>query len=242
MCDQSLPFRSGNFMSKLRQDYKQRVSTFAEDLSQVYELRIKVDRANREFKETIGKKIDKLMLLHSEILQEADAIRKGDSLLLTEQDITALSHHPGTQLIPEHWEACVLDNIRENEKLKAQEKMVRSRYLELYHQKGRPRMTRSNGHYTRRMDWYARRLFSREVAVEDGPLPVRIVKRLEFLKLCGEIDVSETDFEHDLSARTYVSVEDLRPRGHGKESYSNGLREKRFSGAVRLNSLYSRGN
>ncbi|KAF5552692.1 hypothetical protein FMEXI_2843 [Fusarium mexicanum] len=91
MCDQSLPFRSNNFMSKLRQDYRQRVSTFAEDLSRVYELRVKVDRANREFKEKIGKQIDQLMLLHSEILQEADAIRKGDSLLLTEQDLITFS-------------------------------------------------------------------------------------------------------------------------------------------------------
>ncbi|KAF5606418.1 uncharacterized protein FSUBG_6025 [Fusarium subglutinans] len=216
MCDQSLPFRSSNFMSKLRQDYKQRVSTFAEDLSRVYELRVKIDRANREFKETIGKQIDQLMLLHSEILQEADAIRQGDSLLLTEQDIATLSHHPGIQVVPEHWQACVLENIRENEKLKAQEMMVRSRYLELYHQKGRPRMTRNNGHYTRRMDWYARRLFSRQGNVGDGPIPARTVKRLEFLKLYGEPDVSETDFEHDLSARTNVSIEDLRPRGHGK--------------------------
>ncbi|KAF5253048.1 hypothetical protein FANTH_2021 [Fusarium anthophilum] len=242
MCDQSLPFRNNNFMSKMRQDYKQRVSAFAEDLSQVYELRVKVDRANREFKETVGKKIDQLMLLHSQILQEADAISQGDSLLLTEQDISALSHHLGTQLIPEYWEACVVENIRENEKLKAQEKMVRSRYLELYHQKGRPRMTRNNGHYTRRMDWYARRLFSRQDKVEDGPISVRTVKRLEFLKLYGEPDVSGTDFEHDLSARTCVPVEDLRPRGYGKRSYTNGLGDRQFSGTVSPNSLYSRGN
>ncbi|PNP85452.1 hypothetical protein FNYG_01281 [Fusarium nygamai] len=214
MSNQSLPFRNNKSMSKLRQDYNQRVSTFAEDLSQVYALRVKVDRANREFKESIGKQIDHLMLLQSEIIQEADAIRTGDSLLLTEEDIATLAHHPGIQLIPEYWLVCLLDNIRENEKLKAQEKLVRSRYCELYHQKGRPRVTRNNGHYTRRMDWYARHLFSREGAAEDGRLPVKIVKRLEFLKRYREPDASQTDFEHALSARTNVSVEALRPRGH----------------------------
>ncbi|KAF4439037.1 hypothetical protein FACUT_4391 [Fusarium acutatum] len=216
MCDQFLPFRSNKFVSELRQEYKQRMSNFAEDLSQVYELRVKVDRANRKFKETIGKQLDHLMLLHSEILQEANAIRTGDSLLLTEQDITALSQHPGIQVIPEHWLACVLDNIGENEKLKAQEKMVKNRYCELYHQKGRPRITRNKGHYTRRMDWYARHLFSQKGAAEDGRRLIKIVKRLEFLKLYGEPDVSETEFEHDLSARTNVSGEALRPRANGK--------------------------
>ncbi|KAF5694775.1 hypothetical protein FDENT_903 [Fusarium denticulatum] len=214
MSNQSLPFRSNKSMSKLRQDYQQRASTFAEDLSQVYQLRVKVDRANREFKETIGKQIDNLMLLQSEIIQEADAIRTGDSLLLTEQDIATLAHHPDIQLIPEHWLVCLLENIRENEKLKEQEKMVKNRYQELYHQKGRPRMTRKNGYYTRRMDWYARRLFRREDAADDGRLPVRIVNRLEFLKRYREPDVSQADFEDALSARTNVSVEDLRPREH----------------------------
>ncbi|KAF5579433.1 hypothetical protein FPCIR_11091 [Fusarium pseudocircinatum] len=214
MPNQSLPFRSNKSMSKLRQDYQQRASTFAEDLSQVYNLRIKVDRVNREFKETIGKQIDHLMLLQSEIIQEADAIRTGDSLLLTEQDIATLAHHPDIQLIPEHWLVCLLENVRENEKLKEQEKVVKNRYQELYHQKGRPPMTRNNGHYTRRMDWYARRLFNREGGDEDGRLPVKIVKRLEFLKRYGEPDASQIDFEHTLSARTNVSVEALRPREH----------------------------
>ncbi|KAF5724630.1 hypothetical protein FMUND_674 [Fusarium mundagurra] len=214
MSNQSLPFRSNKSMSKLRRDYEQSVSTFAEDLSQVYELRVKVDRANREFKETIGKQIDHLMLLQSEIIQEADAIRTGDSLLLAEQDIATLANHPDIQLIPEHWLVCLLDNIRDNEKLKAQEKMVRDRYYELYHQQGRPCMTQNNGHYTRRMDWYARRLFSREGAAEDGRVPVRIVKRLEFLTMYGVPDVSQTEFDHYLSARTNVSVEALRPSDH----------------------------
>lgn len=187
-------------MPKLRHDYDQRASTFAEDLSQVYKLRVKVDRENREFKETIGKQIDHLMLLQSEIIEEADAIRTGDSSLLTEQEISTLAHHPGIQLIPEHWLVCLLENIRENEKLKVQEKIVKSRYQELYHQKGRPRMTLKNGHYARRMDWYARRLFSRQGAAEDERLPVKIVKRLEFLKQYRELDASQTDFEHALSA------------------------------------------
>ncbi|CZR49004.1 uncharacterized protein FPRO_12441 [Fusarium proliferatum ET1] len=193
MSDQSLPFRSNKFMSELRQDYKQRVSTFAEDLARVYELRFKVDRANREFKEGIGRQIDQLMLIRSELIQEADVVCTGDSLLLTEEDKMILYFHLGTQVIPAHWLASVLDNIRENEKLKAQEKMVKNRYCELYHQKGRPRMTRNNGHYTRRMDWYARRLFGRQETTEDGRLPVRIVKRLEFLKRYGQADISATD-------------------------------------------------
>ncbi|KAF5628142.1 hypothetical protein F25303_10518 [Fusarium sp. NRRL 25303] len=216
MSAQLMPFRSNKFMSDLRQDYKQRVSTFAEDLAQVYELRVKVDRANREFKEGIGRQIDQLMLIHSEIIQEADAACTGDSLLLTEEDIMTLCFHLSTQVIPAHWLACVLDNIRENEKLNAQENMMKNRYRELYHQKGRPRMTRNNGHYTRRMDWYARRLFGRQDTTEDGRVPVRIVKRLEFLKRYGQADLSATDFEHDLSARTCVSVEDLRPRENEK--------------------------
>ncbi|KAG5805511.1 hypothetical protein H9Q71_009915 [Fusarium xylarioides] len=240
MSDQSLPFRNENFTSELRQHYRQRVSNFADDLAQVYELRVKVDRANREFKEGVGKQIDQLMLLHSEILQGADAIRTGDSLLLTDQDITSLFLHLGTQVIPGHWVACVLDHVRENEKLRAQEKMVKSRYYDLYHQKGRPRMTRNNGYYTRRMDWYARRLFSREGAPEDGRLPVRIVKRLEFLKLYGEKDVSASDFKHDLSARTGISVKDLRPREHGERCDATGLGERRPSDVVSLSLLYSR--
>ncbi|CCT72880.1 uncharacterized protein FFUJ_12774 [Fusarium fujikuroi IMI 58289] len=234
MSDQSLPFRSNKFMSELRQDYKQRVSTFAEDLAQVYELRFKVDRANREFKEGIGRQIDQLMLIHSNLIQEADAVCTGDSLLLTEEDIMTLYFHLGTQVIPAHWLACVLDNIRENEKLKAQEKMVKNRYCELYHQKGRPRMTRNNGHYTRRMDWYARRLFGRQETTEDGRLPVKIVKRLEFLKRYGQADVSATDFEHDLSSRTCVSVEAFRPSEHGKRPDAIELRNSRFSGAAPL--------
>ncbi|KAG4261851.1 hypothetical protein FPRO03_11319 [Fusarium proliferatum] len=177
MSDQSLPFRSNKFMSELRQDYKQRVSTFAEDLARVYELRFKVDRANREFKEGIGRQIDQLMLIHSELIREADVVCTGDSLPLTEEDKMTLYFHLGTQVIPAHWLASVLDNIRENENLKAQEKKVKNRYCELYHQKGRPRMTRNNGHYTRRMDWYVRRLFGRQETTEDGRLPVRIVKR-----------------------------------------------------------------
>lgn len=229
-------------MSELRQDYKQRVSTFAEDLAQVYELRVKVDRANREFKEGIGRQIDQLMLIHSEIIQDADAACTGDSLLLTEEDIMALYFHLGTQVIPAHWLACVLDNIRENEKLNAQENMMKSRYRELYHQKGRPRMTRNNGHYTRRMDWYARRLFGRQETTEDGRLPVRIVKRLEFLKRYGQADVSATDFEHDLSARTCVSVEDLRPSEHGKRPDAIELGKRLFSGAAPHKSLFSPGN
>ncbi|KAF5621097.1 uncharacterized protein FTJAE_11438 [Fusarium tjaetaba] len=187
-------------MSKLRQDYNQRASTFAGDLSKVYKLRVKVDRANREFKESIGKQIDHLMLLQSEIIQEADAIRAGGSLLLTEQEISTLAHHAGIQLIPEHWLACLLENIRENEKLKAQEQMVKNRYQELYHQRGRPRMTLNNGHYTRRMDWYARRLFRREAVAEDERLPVKTIKRLEFLKQYTEPDAPQTDFEDALSA------------------------------------------
>ncbi|KAF5579399.1 hypothetical protein FPANT_9649 [Fusarium pseudoanthophilum] len=189
-----LPFRSNKSMSKLRHDYDQRASTFAEDLSQVYKLRVKVDRANREFKESIGKQIDHLMLLQSEIIQEADAIRAGDSSLLTEQEISTLAHHPDIQLIPEHWLVCLLENIGENEKLKAQEQTVKNRYQELYHQKGRPRMTLKNGHYTRRMDWYARRLFCRNGGDEDGRLPVKTVKRLQFLKQYREPDASQTDF------------------------------------------------
>ncbi|KAF5557896.1 hypothetical protein FNAPI_5269 [Fusarium napiforme] len=200
MSSQSLPFRSNKTMSKLRQDYNQRASTFAEDLSEVYKLRVKVDRVNREFKESIGKQIDYLMLLQSEIIQEADAIRAGDCLLLTEQEISTLAHHPGIQLIPEHWLVCLLENIRENEKLKAQEQTVKNRYQELYHQKGRPRMTLNNGHYTRRMDWYARRLFRREAVTEDERLPVKTIKRLEFLKQYREPDVSQTDLEHPPSA------------------------------------------
>ncbi|KAF5649036.1 hypothetical protein F52700_856 [Fusarium sp. NRRL 52700] len=202
MSDHPLPFRNNEFVSELRQGYKQQVSNFTEDLAQVYELRVKVDRANREFKEGIGRQIDQLMLTHPEILQEADAVGAGDSLLLTAEDITTLFLRLGTRFVPGHWVARVIENIRENDKLKAQEKMVRSRYLELYNQKGRPRMTRNHGHYTRRMDWYARRLFSRQDAAQDRPMPVKIVKRLEFLKLYGEKDVSETDFEQDLSART----------------------------------------
>ncbi|KAF5978568.1 hypothetical protein FCOIX_5833 [Fusarium coicis] len=200
MSYQTLPFRSNKSMSKLRHDYDQRASTFAEDLSQVYKLRVKVDRENREFKETIGKQIDHLMLLQSEIIEEADAIRTGDSSLLTEQEISTLAHHPGIQLIPEQWLVCLLENIQENEKLKAQEEIVKSRYQDLYHQKGRPRMTLKNGHYTRRMDWYARRLFSQRGAAGDERLPVKIVKRLEFLKQYRELDASQTDFEHALSA------------------------------------------
>ncbi|EXL69022.1 hypothetical protein FOPG_14977 [Fusarium oxysporum f. sp. conglutinans race 2 54008] len=91
--------------------------------------------------------------------------------------------------------------------------MDREKYYELYHQKGRPRMTRDNGYYTRRMHWYAERLFSRENTTEDGPLPVKIVKRLAFLELYGEADVSESDFEQDLSARTDIPIEALRPAG-----------------------------
>ncbi|CVL03692.1 uncharacterized protein FPRN_11877 [Fusarium proliferatum] len=234
MSDQSLPFRSNKFMSELRQDYKQRVSTFAEDLARVYELRFKVDRANREFKEGIGRQIDQLMLIHSELIQEADVVCTGDSLLLTAEDKMTLYFHLGTQVIPAHWLASVLDNIRENEKLKAQEKMVKNRYCELYHQKGRPRMTRNNGHYTRRMDWYARRLFGRQETTEDGRLPVRIVKRLEFLKRYGQADVSATDFEHDLSARTCVSAEDFRPREYGKRPDGIRFAQRQISGAAPL--------
>jgi len=229
-------------MSKLRQDYKQRVSTFAEDLTQVYELRVKIDRANREFKEGIGRQIDQLMLIHSEIIQETVAVRAEDSLLLTEEDIMTLYFHLGKQVIPSHWLASVLDNISENEKLKAQEKMVKNQYCELYHQKGRPRMTRNNGHYTRRMDWYARRLFSRQDTTEDGGLPVRTVKRLEFLKRHGRGDVSATDFEHDFSARTCVSVEDLRPSEHGKGHDMIGLGKGLLSGAAPRRYLLSPGN
>ncbi|RBQ71705.1 hypothetical protein FVER14953_13453 [Fusarium verticillioides] len=200
MSNQSSPFQSNKSMSKLRQDHNQRVSTFAEDLSQVYKLRVKVDKETREFKATIGKQIDHLMLLQSEIIQEADAIRTGDSPLLTEQEISTLAHHPRIQLIPEHWLVCLLKNIGENEKLKEQEKMVKNRYQELYHQRGRPRMTLKNGHYTRRMDWYARRLFRRKAVAEDERLPIKIVKRLEFLKQYREPDASQTDFEPALSA------------------------------------------
>ncbi|KAK2669515.1 hypothetical protein RAB80_015041 [Fusarium oxysporum f. sp. vasinfectum] len=126
---------------------------------------------------------------------------------------SSLYHQFGTKFVSEHWYECVLENIWENEKLKAQEKMVREKYYELYHQKGRPRMARDNGYYTRRMHWYAERLFSRENTTEDGPLPVKIVKRLAFLELYGEADVSESDFEQDLSARTDIPIEALRPAG-----------------------------
>ncbi|WKT52400.1 hypothetical protein QSH57_002914 [Fusarium oxysporum f. sp. vasinfectum] len=213
MSDQSLPFRNKSVISDLRREYKQRVSNFAEDIAQVYELRAKVDRANRDFKEGLGKDIDRLLLLHSEIIKGSDAVKTGDSLLLAEGDIITLYHQLGTKVVSEHWYECVLENIWENEKLKAQEKMVREKYYELYHQKGRPRMTRDNGYYTRRMHWYAERLFSRENTTEDGPLPVKIVKRLAFLELYGEADVSESDFEQDLSARTDIPIEALRPAG-----------------------------
>ncbi|RKK78489.1 hypothetical protein BFJ69_g5539 [Fusarium oxysporum] len=151
MSDQSLPFRNKSVISDLRREYKQRVSNFAEDIAQVYELRAKVDRANRDFKEGLGKDIDRLLLLHSEIIKGSDAVKTGDSLLLTEGDIIALYHQLGTKVVSEHWYECALENTWENKKLKAQEKMVREKYYELYHQKGRPRMTRDNGYYTRRM-------------------------------------------------------------------------------------------
>ncbi|KAH7150926.1 hypothetical protein DER46DRAFT_664895 [Fusarium sp. MPI-SDFR-AT-0072] len=213
MSDQSLPFRNKSFMSDFRREYKQRVANFAENVAQVYEFRAKVDRGNRESKEGLGKDIDQLMLLHSEIIKGTDAARTGDSLLLAEDDITALSHQLGTKVIPEHWYECILESVRENEKLKAQEKMVREKYYGLYHQKGRPRMTRDNGYYTRRMDCYAESLFSPQDTTEDGSLPVKIVKRLEFLKLYGETDVSESNFEQDLSAWTDISIAALRPAG-----------------------------
>jgi hypothetical protein len=114
------------------------VSNFAEDIAQVYELRAKVDRANRDFKDGLGKDVDRLLLLHSEIIKGSDAVKTGDSLLLTEGDIIALYHQFGTKFVSEDWYECVLENIWENEKLKAQEKMVREKYYELYHQKGRP--------------------------------------------------------------------------------------------------------
>ncbi|KAJ0153430.1 hypothetical protein HZ326_4153 [Fusarium oxysporum f. sp. albedinis] len=138
MSDQSLPFRNKSVIWDLRREYKQRVSNFAEDIAQVYELRAKVDRANRDFKDGLGKDVDRLLLLHSEIIKGSDAVKTGDSLLLTEGDIIALYHQFGTKFVSEDWYECVLENIWENEKLKAQEKMVREKYYELYHQKGRP--------------------------------------------------------------------------------------------------------
>ncbi|KAG7409333.1 hypothetical protein Forpe1208_v011080 [Fusarium oxysporum f. sp. rapae] len=196
MSDQSLPFRNKSFMSDLRREYKQRVANFAEDVVQVYEFRAKVDRANRESKEGLGKDINQTLRNHK-----------------AEDDITALSHQLGTKVIPEHWYECILESVRENEKLKAQEKMVREKYYGLYHHKGHPRMTRDNGYYTRRMDCYAESLFSPQDTTEDGSLPVKIVKRLEFLKLYGETDISESDFEQDLSARTDIPIAALRPAG-----------------------------
>ncbi|KAI7758984.1 hypothetical protein LZL87_009979 [Fusarium oxysporum] len=139
MSDQSLPFRNKSFMSDLRREYKQRVANFAEDVVQVYEFRAKVDRANRESKEGLGKDINQTLRNHK-----------------AEDDITALSHQLGTKVIPEH---CPQDTT------------------------------------------------------EDGSLPVKIVKRLEFLKLYGETDISESDFEQDLSARTDIPIAALRPAG-----------------------------
>ncbi|KAL5593210.1 hypothetical protein FOBRF1_012312 [Fusarium oxysporum] len=55
MSDQSLPFRNKSVISDLRREYKQRVSNFAEDIAQVYELRAKVDRPNRDFEEGLGR-------------------------------------------------------------------------------------------------------------------------------------------------------------------------------------------
>ncbi|EXK87520.1 hypothetical protein FOQG_08869 [Fusarium oxysporum f. sp. raphani 54005] len=66
MSDQSLPFRNKSVISDLRREYKQCVSNFAEDIAQVYELRAKVYRANREFKEGLGKDIYQLLLLKRE--------------------------------------------------------------------------------------------------------------------------------------------------------------------------------
>ncbi|KAF4953787.1 hypothetical protein FGADI_5780 [Fusarium gaditjirri] len=216
MSDQSLPFRNTGLMSGLRREYKQRVANLSEDVAQAYELRVKVDRANREFKEGFGRNIDELLLHHSDIIKNSDAVKTGDSLLLTEGDIAALYNKLGNKVIPEQWYEYVLEIIRKNEKLKAQEKATREKHYELYHQEGRPHMTRDNGSYTRRMDWYAKRLFRPQDTTEDGPLPVKIVKRLEFLK-DGEADISESDFELDLSARTYVPIDALRPGVESKD-------------------------
>ncbi|RKK08075.1 hypothetical protein BFJ68_g3674 [Fusarium oxysporum] len=130
MSDQSLPFRNKSVIWDLRREYKQRVSNFAEDIAQVYELRAKVDRANRDFKDGLGKDVDRLLLLHSEIIKGSDAVKTGDSLLLTEGDIIALYHQLGTKVVSEHWYECVLENIWENEKVKAQKLKRKRRWSE----------------------------------------------------------------------------------------------------------------
>jgi hypothetical protein len=176
MSNQFLPFRNEKFMSGLisetRRGHSRYISNFAEDIAQSYQLRVKVDRANREFKEETANYIDNSMLLQVEVMRGAKTVLIGDTCVLAEEDITTVFNQLRTKAISERWYECFIENMQENERLRLQEKTVRDMYYALYHQKGRPLLTRNNGYYTSRMDWYARRLFSQESSSEDGALQI----------------------------------------------------------------------